>query len=87
MIAFQPQRLELLAVVLLHYHGAKERGDEQYGEDAACHRCPFALYEATAEWQEQILHQGNGCYAEYSVNGSVEAHGAEQRAPVGLCGE
>ena len=87
MVALKPQSLELLAVVLLHYHGAEEWGDEEHGEDAAYYGCPFARYEATAERQEQVLHQCYGCYAEYGIDSGVEAHGTEQRAPVGLCGE
>ncbi len=86
-MTFKPQRLELLAVVFLHYHGAEEWGDEEYGEQTACNGGPFAWYEASAERQEEILHQCNDCYAEYSVDGGVETHGAEQRAPVGLGGE
>ena len=78
----RPQRLELVAVVVLHHNGAQE-GRDEYHRDQAAHAVgpPVGQY-LPDEGQEEGKHEGDGGGAEDAVDERRGEQLAHQQSPV-----
>ena len=87
-ITLGPQRLPLLAVVLLHHHGAQERCNEEDGEQTSDGvGIPMELptrQQLTGEGQHKGEHQRNGGRGEDGIDNGVDRHLSEQTFPFAI---